>query len=99
MSLRIVFQEIRDQSQANHLILRLISKNVSRPHEIAKPAFSNFSGLKSVFENFHFQRWISVDGKLQPRSQGLSSCVVWTRPWAVMSQRFLRRCELARFYK
>ena len=32
-----------------------VFQNVFRPHENAKPAVSNFSGLKSVFEKFRFR--------------------------------------------
>ena len=38
----IVFEKLRFQ-------------NVFRPHENAKPAFSNFSGLRSVFRKFRFR--------------------------------------------
>jgi len=38
----IVFEKLRFQ-------------NVFRPHENEKPAFSNFSGLKSVYEKLRFR--------------------------------------------
>ena len=34
---------------------KLRFQNVFRPHENAKSAFSNFSGLKSVFEQLRFR--------------------------------------------
>jgi len=34
---------------------KLRFQNVFRPHENEKPAFSNSSGLKSVFEKFRFR--------------------------------------------
>jgi len=37
-----------------------------RMHENKKPAFSNFSGLKSVFEKLRFRDGFSVDGWPNP---------------------------------
>ena len=34
---------------------KLRLKNIFRPHKNAKPAFSNSSGLKSVFEKLRFR--------------------------------------------
>ena len=47
-------------------------QNVSRPHENAKPAFSNSSGLKSVFEK--------LDKCGNKAEFANSSIVVWTGP-------------------
>jgi len=35
--------------------LRFRIQNVFRPHENEKPAFSNFAGLKNVFEKLRFR--------------------------------------------
>ena len=40
---------------------KLRFQNVFRPHENKKPAFSNSSGLKSVFEKAPFSWRISAD--------------------------------------
>ena len=48
---------LKKLGQENHVIIvtssfeKLRFQNVFRPHEDEKPAFSNFSGLKSIFEN------------------------------------------------
>ena len=34
------------------------SQNVFSPHENSNPTFSNFSGLKGVFETFHLRNWL-----------------------------------------
>ena len=36
------------------IVTSLFLQNVFRPHENKKPAFSNSSGLKSVFEKLRF---------------------------------------------
>ena len=59
--------------------LACVAESAKGPHENAKPAFSNFSGLKSVFEKFCFRDrlvWtvgLTVEIKLRFRD-GL----VWT---------------------
>ena len=56
----IVFEKLRFQ-------------NVFRPHENAKPAFSNSSGLKSVFEELRFRDglvWtVGLTGEIKLRFQ------------------------------
>ena len=51
----------------------LFSKNVFRSHENAKPAFSNSSGLKSVFEKLRLRDglvWtVGLIVEVQPRYQ------------------------------
>ena len=37
------------------IIEKFCFQNAFRPHEIEKPAFSNSSGLKGVFENLCFR--------------------------------------------
>ena len=48
---------------------KVIFQNVFHPHENEKPAFSNSSGLKSVFEKIRF----SVDGRPNRRSKAAFS--------------------------
>ena len=58
-------------------------RNVFRPHLFEKMAFSNFSGLTSVFYKFCFRDGlIRVDGRPNPKNKDAfwnSSGVVWTR--------------------
>ena len=48
---------------------KLRFRNIFRPHGNKKPAFSNSSGLKSVFEKLRFSRRISVDGRHNRRNE------------------------------
>ena len=58
------------------------SSNVFRPHENEKPAFSNSSGLKSVFKKLHFRDglvWtVGLTVEIKLRFQFFFSGVVWT---------------------
>jgi len=72
----IVFENLRFQ-------------NVFCPHSNAKPAFSNSSGLKSLFEKFRFRDGISVDGRPNRRSKAAVSNfsgVMWTGPEVTMHE-------------
>jgi len=67
----IVFEKLRFQT-------------VFRPHENEKPAFSNSSGLKSVFEKFRFLDglvWtLGLAGEIIKAAFSNFSGVVWTLP-------------------
>ena len=76
----------------------LLFQNVFSPHENEKRAFSNSSGLNSVFENLGFRDGrISVDVRLNRRNEASFSNfsgVLWTGAIAlIVFQRFSDKCR------
>ena len=79
-------------------IARVLFQNVFSPHENEKRAFSNSSGLNSVFENLGFRDGrISVDVRLNRRNEASFSNfsgVLWTGAIAlIVFQRFSDKCR------
>ena len=79
-----------DDDPAAILFQKFHVQHVSRPHETQKPAFSNSSGLKSVFQKAPFRWQISVDGrpnvviKLRfelPLAHWGRACIHLSEPW------------------
>ena len=60
-------RERRNLSLGNPSII--VYCNIFRPHKNVKLAFSNSSGLKSVFEKLRFRDGFSVDGRTNSRKK------------------------------
>ena len=70
--------QLKSQDYREVIVLEKFSfQNVFRPHENIKPAFSNFSGLKSVFEKLRFRDGFSVDGRPNRRNKAGFPNISW----------------------